>query len=359
MGIPPQSKELERVTHEDMTAHLIRHSEIAEVIDMNYRGISSEDVIAVAVKPSAVLGASKADPLLGVLHEILTWDFGTDRMDFLLRDAHHSGQPTGIFDFRKLLDSLVLIDGSTTENEERGGVRVGIDGSGWLVAEQMVVARYLMYVALYFHKTKRAYEKHVERYLPHWTAKRFDRATLPVDVTTYSTLTDSAVMADVYRVARTPKQAGHRDCRPFIDRSHFRVAKELVLADNALETVLKYTLEDQTSREVIVERDPDRKRLQAFTQAIQQKFDDDVMVDTPDHSATKMFIPGTEVLVALDGKVRYLGELSEIVRGMPTRVWRSRVYAPLEQKDEVRQFCDSWLEANRSERITLYGQYSQ
>lgn len=344
----------EHVTHEDMTAHLIRTSELAEVIERNYRsrGITVEDVISVAVKPGAVLSDRQADPLLWLLHDILTSDFGTDRMDYLLRDAHHSGQPTGIFDFRKLLDSLLLIDDARGAKEDRGGVRLGIDGDGWLVAEQMVVARYLMYIALYFHKTKRVLEKHMERFLPVWTEKRFGTPYLPIDLNIYKTLTESAVLADVAQAATDQGHPGHRDARPFVDRSHFRLAKELVLSDNAREVVVQLPGgEGQSPR--VVDRYPDKKRLDRFREFVHHSFGRDVIVDTADHSATKMFSPGSEVLVLLDGQARYLGELSEIVRGMPTRVWRCRVYGPEKRKAEIKAACDEWLKANPSERISF------
>lgn len=353
LGQPPAGRENDRVTHEDMTAHLIRNSEIAEVIDRFYgnRGITVEDVVSVAVKPGAILGGRRPDPLHWVLHEILTWDFGTDRMDYLLRDAHHSGQPTGFFDYHKLLDSMALIaDG---EKQDRGGIRLGLDGSGWLVAEQMVVARYLMYISLYFHKTKRIYEKHVERFLPAWLAERFGGASFPVDVATYTTLTESAVMADIASAGRDPSHPGHADARPFLDRTHFRLAKELVLSDNARETLVRLAAGSGPAQEVLVQRFPDKKRLDSFHEWVNISFGKDAIIDTADHSATKMFSPGTEVLVLLDGERRYLGDLSEIVRGMATRVWRSRVYAPASRRDEVKKACNKWLETNPTERTVL------
>lgn len=356
LGVPPAGREAERVTHEDMTAYLIRNSEIAEIIGRLYRnrGVDVEDVISVAVKPSAVLGSRRADPLLWVLHEILTWDFGTDRMDYLLRDAHHSGQPTGVFDYRKLLDSLMLIDNSAEATEDRGGVRLGLDESGWLVAEQMVVARYLMYISLYFHKTKRVYEKHIERFLPVWTQEQFGQQTLPVERERYTRLTDCAVMSNVIEAAADKTHPGYIDARPFVDRSHFRLAKELVLTDNAREVVVQWKSPGDLQRQVAIDRHPDKKRLDSFQKMVYTLFGSSAIVDTADHSATKMFSRGSEVLVLLDGQPRYLGDLSEIVRGMPTRVWRSRVYAPLDRRAEVKQVCEKWLSENPSERTVLH-----
>lgn len=83
------------------------------------------------------------------------------------------------------------------------------------------------------------------------------------------------------------------------------------------------------------------------------KFGENVIVDTADHSATKLFSQGGEILVLDEGRTRYLGELSEIVRGMPARVWRCRVYAPKAHRETVRTECESWLNANPARRIVI------
>ena len=76
-----------------------------------------------------------------------------------------------------------------------------------------------------------------------------------------------------------------------------------------------------------------------------------VAVDSPDHSATKMF-DVHNLLVSLDGRTRYLDDVSEIVGGMSSRIWRGRVYANLESRDEVHDFCDSWLQEHPSSDAT-------
>jgi HD superfamily phosphohydrolase len=342
-----------KLTHEEMTATLIRESEIAEAIRRFYQnaGITAEHVVAVATKPQAGAAVPASEPMLWFLNDILTWDLGTDRMDYLLRDAHHSGQPTGAFDFRKLLDSFTIIPEVPGQyREDRGGVRLGIDSHGWLIAEQMAVARYLMYISLYFHKTKRIYEKHMERFLPHWLEREFGRRTFPTDVPTYTSLTESVVLSDLFRAARDPGRSGHRDAKPFVDRSHFRLAVELVLADNCHRTFVRAN-EAQPPIEIV--RVPDKKRLDSFEEFVRMKFGDGVILDKADHSATKMFQAGHEVLVWDGQKPRYLGELSEIVRGMPQRVWRCRVYCPENRRDEVDAVCRDWLDQHPPGRTDL------
>lgn len=49
--------------------------------------------------------------------------------------------------------------GKDPEDEE---VVLGIDETGWHVAEAVVIARYQMFTQVYFHKTRRAYDYHLK-----------------------------------------------------------------------------------------------------------------------------------------------------------------------------------------------------
>ena len=62
----------------------------------------------------------------------------------------------------------------------------------------------------------------------------------------------------------------------------------------------------------------------------------------------KFFGSKDKIWVYLDGKTRYLDDLSEIVRGMPSKIWRGRIYTDAEVRDDVKSFCSKWLEDNPS-----------
>lgn len=346
-------QEAKRVSHEDMTAQLVRETEIADIIKRHYkhRGITVEDVIAVAVNPLAA-DVDRTDNVLWLLNDILTWDFGTDRMDYLLRDSHHSGQPSGMFDHNKLLESLTLV--TQRIEDDRSGF-VGIEGNGWLVAEQMIVSRYLMYMSLYFHKTKRILEKHMERFLRTWCIDRFQSEYLPTETAKYTLLGESDVFAAVNKAAQDSTNPGYEDALAFTHRQHFRLAVELVLSDNARTEYLVLDKGKPTEREIEVERHPDKNRLDKFREFVNNLFGTNVIVDTADHSASKLFSKRGEVSVLLNGNLRSLSQLSEIARGMPSRVWRCRVYARGEMRDRVATECNAWLAENPVERKLLNG----
>lgn len=364
-----------KATHEDMTARLIRETEIAEKLQAEFGVETIEEVIAVATKPElAQLPPGTDVAWYRFLNDILAGELGSDRMDYLLRDAVHSGQSVGSFDYRKLIDSMTIVPPPQETDEDH---RLGLDEAGWLVAEQMVAARYLMYVALYFHKTKRIYEIHLEDFLTAWLTRKYGEPHFPVDKPReYAGLTDSRVWAAILEAADGADVEFRRLSRPFVDRTHLRLAYELLIADNFLvpapgafadlaERVqarlkgLEATPDqliaawDESLGAVLRRRHPrvwDEKRFDKLVQAahdyVSNTLGSEVRQDQTKHHAVKFFGPADQIWVYIDNKTRYLGDLSEIVCGMPERIWRGRVYASKNMREDVKSFCESWLSAN-------------
>ncbi len=374
-----------RVQHEDMTASLIRETEIAEKVkgcleDGPRDEDPVEEVIAVATEPE--LAKLKRSDLAWYrfLNNILAGELGSDRMDYLLRDALHSGQSAGLFDSRKLIDSMTIVPPPEETSEPH---RLGLDGAGWLVGEQMVVARYLMYVALYFHKTKRIYEIHLEEFLADWLKEKYGQPFFPVnDLAEYTQLTDSVVWAAIYKAAQEPEGALGRLARPFVDRTHLRLAHELLLADNfesaasraevtevvkTMLTGLEPMLKDGATPENVLaglqadlggillrrhSRVWDERRFDRLADAaysyVSTTLGKKLQSDQTKHHAAKFFGPKDKIWVYLDEKTRYLDDLSEIVSGMPSKIWRGRIYTDIEARDDVKSFCGEWLRDNPS-----------
>jgi hypothetical protein len=251
-------------------------------------------------------------------------------VDYLLRDAFHSGQESGQFDHRRLISTMEFVPRPESEGE---GYQLGFNEGGWLVAEQMIVARYLMYLSLYFHKTKRIYEKHLEDFMREWLAATSPNGCLPHEPLKYAAMTDSIVFAELEKAAVDPKAPGHQHARRFHGRNHMRLAKEIILADNYVEVSGRHK--------------PRHDRFDKLKDHVRITFGDAVLCDEPDHSATKMFDAAHKILVLLDGKPRYLDDISEIVRGMSSKIWRGRIYADADKLTEVKKACDDWLDQNK------------
>lgn len=352
-----------RVNHEDMTARLIRETEVAEKVrDCFEEGRLDDDpveeVIAVATAPELAELNQSYRAWYRFLNDILAGELGSDRMDYLLRDALHSGQSAGLFDYRKLIDSMTIVPPPGETGED---YRLGLDGAGWLIGEQMVVARYLMYVALYFHKTKRIYEIHLEDFLKHWLMEEYGKPHLPTKIDEYTQLTDSVVWAAIYKAANGPDGEGRRLARPFVDRSHLRLAHELLLADNFESGASRLEVEEVRGAtpeglgSILLRRHSrvwNKKRFDRLADAVysyvREKLGMESRTDQPEHHAAKFFGPKNRIWVYLDDKTRYLDDLSEIVSGMPSRIWRGRIYVGADVRGEVKSFCDNWLSDNPS-----------
>lgn len=153
-----------RYKHEDYSASIIR-SELRDAIEShplneNYR-IRADDIA------NLLEGSAEAGRAL-VWADVISGQMDADRIDYLLRDSLHAGVQYGRFDWRRLMGCLVLV-----QSAEDPGFRLGVTEGGLHAAESLVLARYLMFTQVYFHKTRVAYDLHLQHalgeILPHGT----------------------------------------------------------------------------------------------------------------------------------------------------------------------------------------------
>lgn len=86
--------------------------------------------------------------------KVITGEFGADRMDYLMRDAYFCGTSYGFFDYSRLLENIVLIEGKKCVNI-----------SALRSLESFVLGRYFMYSQVYFHKVVRILNIHLKEVL--------------------------------------------------------------------------------------------------------------------------------------------------------------------------------------------------
>jgi len=122
-------------THEDLTKWIVVKSSIADVLASNGYDPKEVSELALGKSPSA-------NPLL---NQIVSGYFDADVMDYLVRDSLHTGVEYGHIDTQRLIDSLVPIEGT-----------LAVDSTSLYALESFYFARYMMFKAVYFHKTVRA-----------------------------------------------------------------------------------------------------------------------------------------------------------------------------------------------------------
>ncbi len=77
-------------------------------------------------------------------------------MDYLLRDAYHSGVQYGHYDLGRVVHTLRLC-----ADHETGGHYIGVEEDGIHAVEGLLIARFMMFTQLYFHKTRTIYDYHL------------------------------------------------------------------------------------------------------------------------------------------------------------------------------------------------------
>lgn len=199
--------------HEDLTKEIILSDEMK--IYWEKLKINPIDVAKIAVGPKKFKDIKFSD-WEAILSEIITSDcFGVDRMDYLLRDSHHSGVAYGKFDHYRLIDTLRILpksEGGSTEPV------LGIEAGGIYSAEALILARYFMYTQLYFHAVRRIYDLHLKDFLIKW----LDGGRFSKSIDTHLQMTDNEVTAEILKAATDSNHSGHLPANRIVNRKHFR-----------------------------------------------------------------------------------------------------------------------------------------
>ena len=182
-----------------------------------------EDVAKIAVGPKELPNV-QFTYWETLLSEMISGDaLGADRMDYLLRDSHHAGVAYGRFDHLRLTDTVRILAASEKSNEPTLGIEIG----GIHSAESLLLARYFMFMQVYLHRVRMAYDLHLEEFLRDWLpAGEFD-----VEESGLLALTDNEVMGAISNAAGDPAAHGHVHADRIVRRNHFKPAYTLEMSD--------------------------------------------------------------------------------------------------------------------------------
>ena len=158
--------------HERLTVKFILSEEMCEIWHAMTPPLRPNDIakLAVGAKEGAKIIESKFSDWQAILAEIIVGDaFGADRMDYLLRDSHHTGVAYGKFDHYRLIDTLrILPPAPTTSGGQSSEPTLGVEEGGLHSVEALLLARYAMFSQVYFHPVRRVYDIHLKEFLKAW-----------------------------------------------------------------------------------------------------------------------------------------------------------------------------------------------
>jgi len=234
----------------------------------------------------------------GELGQVVSGELDVDRMDYLVRDAHHTGVPYGTIDVERLVRSLRFVEEDLVLDE--GNVQT---------AESLLLARALMNPTVYSH--------HVARIAKAMLRRATERLLVHTDTTAEELrrMDDAGLRVALRECEATAALAHRLDRRDLYKRAVW--AEMAAVPEGLLDADSDAIAEVERSIADAANADPDA-----------------VIVDVP--GRPEMAESSSRVLV--NGEVRRLSEQSTLVsalRAAQRDQWRLGVYAPAEAAEWV------------------------
>jgi hypothetical protein len=139
--------------HEDLSLAVI-HGLVGEGVIEEYLARDVAAVLSSSIRRSPRL--RDLGTLVAILRALVSGEIDADRGDYLLRDSHFLGVTYGIYDLPRLTACETILEGPD-------GPELGLDVHGVHALEGLLLARYHMFLQVYFHKTPPAFEYYLER----------------------------------------------------------------------------------------------------------------------------------------------------------------------------------------------------
>jgi HD superfamily phosphohydrolase len=289
VGHAPYSHNVEELIHRETGTY---HDDVDDLLGS---GAVAQVLSEHGLNPDRVAGLVAGD---GELGQLLSGELDVDRMDYLVRDAHHTGVPYGTIDHERLVRELRFVDGALVLDE--GNVQT---------AESLLLARALMNPTVYKH--------HVARI----AKAMLRRATEGLLSDTDRTASELRRWDDADLIVRLRESEATREyARRLGDRDLY---KRAVWAEmDAVPDELR-TADHETIRE-----------LEAEVADAASAAPSEVILDVPaDPTMTE-----STSRVVVNGDVRRLADQSTLVsalRAAQRDQWRLGVYAPQDIADRV------------------------
>jgi HD superfamily phosphohydrolase len=125
-----------KISHEDIGKQMISGSPLSDILKKH------------GYNPSDICRLSFGESKIKFFNEIIAGGLSSDLMDYLSRDGLFTGVEYGKIDYHRLISSFEVVQNG----------RLAINRSALYSFESMLISRYEMFKAVYFHKTVRSAE---------------------------------------------------------------------------------------------------------------------------------------------------------------------------------------------------------
>jgi len=290
VGHGPFSHNVEGVTHRHTGKY---HDDVGELLT---RGEVGDVLREHDLDPGTIAGLVGGEGRYG---QLVSGELDVDRMDYLVRDAHHTGVPYGTIDHERLVRALTFVDGELVLDE--GNVQT---------AESLLLARALMNPTVYTHHVAQIGKAMLRR-----ASERLLATSPDLDAADLRRMNDHDLLVALRSTPATEATAERLLTRDLYKRA---VWTEI---DDVPDAVLG----------------ADHEAIRAYEAEIASAADVDerrVILDVPEPPT----MTESTSRVIVNGEVRRLERQSPLVSALRTasrNQWRLGVYAPAEDVDRV------------------------
>lgn len=141
-------------------------------------------------------GKNISNPDFIFLRKFMDSELDCDKMDYLLRDSLYCGVNYGKYDIERLIACL-------TSYKKDNNIFLAIEKGGIHAFEEFVLARYFMFVQVYFHRTRR----YLDAMLVNYLSDSLPNGRYPIKVEEYLEWDDARVWGDIKRDESTNEYA--------------------------------------------------------------------------------------------------------------------------------------------------------
>ncbi len=217
-------------SHEDLTYNIIKRTMLNDILSKY--GYNTEDIARLAIGRSNNI----------FLNEVISGILSIDAMDYLQRDSYFTGVEHARIDSERIIRSYEVYND-----------RLALNRSALYSLESLMISRYQMFKAVYFHKSVRA----AEVMLLHSISYAYKDLSLDIrskDIESYLQLTDDLIINELLN---TSNKYAARLARDYINRRLLKcVYEEIIHSRNKIKQSDIKDLKNRIAKEVDI--DPEK-----------------------------------------------------------------------------------------------------
>jgi hypothetical protein len=217
-------EEKRKISHEDLGRDIILKTEIGDIISKN--GFDKKLITKLA------FGDSKFQ----FMNEIISGVLSADIMDYLLRDGYFTGAEHAKIDHHRLTYSLDVYKN-----------KLALDKSSLVNFETMMISRFQMFKAVYFHKTVRAGEVML---LEAMDLAEDELGLSSMNLDEYLKLSDDVILAKLLNLPEhnSKLKASKKIATNYLNRNLFKSVFESTLTGKAITKKHMQELREEVSK---------------------------------------------------------------------------------------------------------------